>query len=147
MEILIKKGFYTETTYYDNQAMCDQQISVVAFSYGMKVSNWGGERVFHQHIQPFRGLLKIFFWLADQLLRLLNRFSLVSATSSIFVTNSSPVQAYTTTFKPAIGRLPCRTKSKFYLANSEKKGAVSAALLEENYAERPCKQNAAQCAV
>jgi hypothetical protein len=44
MELLLKKGFYTETTYWDNQAMCDQQIPVVAFSYGMKV-NFNGNLV------------------------------------------------------------------------------------------------------
>jgi hypothetical protein len=37
MEILLKKGFYTETTYWDNQAMCEQQAPVIAFAYGMKV--------------------------------------------------------------------------------------------------------------
>lgn len=57
------------------------------------------------------------------------------------------VLAYTTTFQPSLGRLPCRTKSKFYLANIDRKGIASGSLLDENYAERPCKQNAAQCAV
>ena len=50
MELLLKQGFFTETTYWDNQvtslkclvivyfqAMCDQQTQVIAFSYGMKV--------------------------------------------------------------------------------------------------------------
>ncbi|KAI6171441.1 Voltage-dependent calcium channel unc-36 [Aphelenchoides bicaudatus] len=129
MEVLLKKGFYTETTYWDNQAMCDQQINVVAFSYSMK---------------PFRDLLRLAF-LARR--PSFPRFSLLSATSSIFVTNSPPAQAFTTTFQPAIGRLPCRTKSKFYTANMDKKGTATASLLDENHSERPCKQNAAQCMV
>lgn len=45
-------------------------------------------------------------------------------------------------------RFPCKLKSKFYIANNDiKKGDSTSALLEENYAERPCPHNAAQCAV
>jgi hypothetical protein len=91
---------------------------------------------------------------------LLSRFSLLSISSTIFVANSPPSQgkllsnlliksllflAFTTTFQPQIGRLPCRTKSKFYIANMTKTGTATAALMDENHAERPCKQNAAQC--
>jgi hypothetical protein len=52
MEMLLKKGYYTETTYWDNQAMCDQQINVVAFSYGMKVSAIGliGNAYLHSYL-------------------------------------------------------------------------------------------------
>ncbi|KAI6215990.1 Cache domain-containing protein [Aphelenchoides besseyi] len=131
MEVLLKKGFYTETTYWDNQAMCEQQAPVLAFSYGLK---------------PFREFIGLISWLITQFLRFISEFSLIS--SSAFLASSTPkTEAFTTTFHPTVGRLPCRTKSKFYLANTERKGTASAALLEENYAERPCKQNAAQCAV
>ncbi|KAI6224406.1 Cache domain-containing protein [Aphelenchoides fujianensis] len=132
MEVLLKKGFYTETTYWDNQAMCKQQTPVLAFSYGMK---------------PFRELIGAILWMVGQVVQMLSRFSLITSSSALFATHVESTHAYTTTFHPTIGRLPCRTKSKFYLANTERKGTASAALLEENYAERPCKQNAAQCAV
>ena len=59
-----------------------------------------------------------------------------------------PASAYTTTFKaPTGGRLPCQKESSFYVADTDHSKMMSISLLEGDSAERPCKQNAAQCAM
>ncbi|CAD5218469.1 unnamed protein product [Bursaphelenchus okinawaensis] len=135
MEVLIKKGFYSESTYWDNQAMCDVVEPTAASSFKINTI--------------YRQLITILKYFYRQALKLMSSISMspTTALSTFFAVQPRPAEAFTTTFKPTVGRLPCRTKSKFYLANTERKGTATAALLEENYAERPCKQNAAQCAV
>uniref|UniRef100_A0A1I7RU69 VGCC_alpha2 domain-containing protein n=1 Tax=Bursaphelenchus xylophilus TaxID=6326 RepID=A0A1I7RU69_BURXY len=135
MEVLIKKGFYSETTYWDNQAMCDKIEATAASSIKLTT-------IYRQ----FLTILKYFYRQALKLVSAISQ-SPSTALSTFFALQPRKAEAFTTTFKPNIDRLPCRTKSKFYLANTERKGTATAALLEENYAERPCKQNAAQCAV
>lgn len=62
--------------------------------------------------------------------------------------NITPTTAYTTTFKvPTGGRLPCQKESNYYIADTDHSKMVSTSLLEGDSAERPCKQNAAQCAM
>uniref|UniRef100_A0A915DEZ1 Voltage-dependent calcium channel alpha-2/delta subunit conserved region domain-containing protein n=1 Tax=Ditylenchus dipsaci TaxID=166011 RepID=A0A915DEZ1_9BILA len=119
MELLVKKGFYTETTFTDNQAMCDPEPIVLPVTGSATIAK-----------------------------------RLYSGFSPHFPANMgpSPANAFTTSFKPTVeGRYSCKAKSKFYIANptDHRKGSngQSAALLEENYSERPCEQNAAQCAV
>ena len=69
--------------------------------------------------------------------------------SSFFVSLTMPTTtAYTTTFKtPAGGRTSCQKQSPFYLADTKHSKMASASLLEADSAERPCRQNAAQCAM
>jgi hypothetical protein len=130
MEVLVKKGFYTTTVYLDNQAMCEPDNNSQTATASV--------------MRPISSVFRAFSWVISQFLLLLSEFSLMP---NFFRSNDHLSQAFTTTFKPSDGRYPCRAQSKFYLANTDRKGAESAALLKENYSERPCKQNAAQCAV
>lgn len=58
------------------------------------------------------------------------------------------VDGYTTTFKvPSGGRLPCQKESIYYIADNDHAKMMSSSILEGGSAERPCKQNAAQCAM
>ncbi|KAI1715569.1 cache domain-containing protein [Ditylenchus destructor] len=135
METLIKKGFYTETTFVDNQAMCESEpiLTTVAASA----------------TRPLLSVAKMLLRVLGLCFDLLQRLYVIPSSFS----QDSIVNAFTATFRTtAEGRYSCRMKSKFYLANpgdpnQKHRSHHSAALLEENYSERPCKHNAAQCAV
>jgi hypothetical protein len=131
MHTLVEKGFYKRVNFADNQAMCDAQIRTITASSTISV--------------PFNHLRKLIFYAVTQFLRAIGQYA--TFFSAFFVSTPSTA-AYTTTFKtPAGGRYPCQKQSPFYIADTKHSKMASPSLLEGDSAERPCKQNAAQCAI
>lgn len=85
-------------------------------------------------------MIQRIFWIIQQY-----AFFLIGSFASTKIPSTT---AYTTTFKvPTGGRLPCQKESNYYIADTDHSKMVSTSLLEGDSAERPCKQNAAQCAM
>jgi uncharacterized protein YegL len=133
MHTLVEKGYYKRVNFADNQAMCDAQIKTVAASSTISV--------------PFSHLKNLILWVSTNILRVIGQYAAFLSTS-FFSSLIPPTAGYTTTFKtPAGGRYPCQKHSPFYIADTKHSKMASASLLEADSAERPCKQNAAQCAI
>uniref|UniRef100_A0A914DTY6 VWFA domain-containing protein n=1 Tax=Acrobeloides nanus TaxID=290746 RepID=A0A914DTY6_9BILA len=125
MELLIKKGFYHETTFVDYQAMCDVEKTVVAAASNI--------------MKPLKQLSQFVFWLFFQLFTFASEFSLLPRSNSI-------AEGYTPTFQSSDVRYPCQKQTKFYIANPDKSKLGSSALLEDHM-ERLCTKNPLMCAV
>ncbi|TMS37676.1 hypothetical protein L596_004560 [Steinernema carpocapsae] len=118
MELLLKKNFYTVTTYVDYQAMCkNEQVAQTTASASRLTFS----------------ILKFIGWFVHQLFRLITQ-----TLPSLFWLDhfSVPAKAYTVSFQSNTDEYPCDKMSKFYIANT--KARTEAFLIDENHYERPC---------
>ncbi|KAL3096952.1 hypothetical protein niasHS_002668 [Heterodera schachtii] len=145
MELLLRKGLYKRLHFTDAQSVCD---SSSANSDSFSSQTWAPTTV-ASSAQQIAVLLQFSL---SSVLRFLLQFG-AAVLSSLFllpfeIVHGLQLNTFASLLKVNDGRFPCRQHSPFYLAQPQVNvGGADGALLDSDSYERPCRQNAAQCAV
>nr|CAD2192879.1 unnamed protein product [Meloidogyne enterolobii] len=160
MELLIRRGFYKRDYFTDAQAICDppnddfqsQQYSINnptitpstttnTISITSAASTSHSFKIFPTFLSFLTSLIQFIKQFVSIIAILLIPNELLSAS---FI----PINTFSSLLKITDGRFQCRMHSSFYLGQTNvSSDGVNGALLESDSYERPCSQNAAQCAV
>uniref|UniRef100_A0A1I7XYD9 VWFA domain-containing protein n=1 Tax=Steinernema glaseri TaxID=37863 RepID=A0A1I7XYD9_9BILA len=127
MSLLLKKNFYTVTTYVDYQAMCKDEVVVPVTASASRVAS---------------SLLRTLLWFLQHFVKLVTR-----VLPSLFWLEqlAVPGKAYTVSFQSNADEYPCDKTSQFYIANPTSRD--NSPLIDEDLSDRPCKQSSAKCSV
>nr|UJT32167.1 voltage-dependent calcium channel unc-36 [Heterodera elachista] len=141
MELLLRKGLYKRIFFTDAQSVCDPS---TADSDAHQ--SWPPTSV-ASSAQRIAVLLQASL---TSILRLLFQFGAIL--SALFLptelVHGLQLNTFASVLKVNDGRFSCRQHSLFYLAQPNASvGGADGALLDSDSFERPCRQNAAQCAV
>ena len=136
MELLVRRGFYKRILFSDAQAICDPPAPAEPVG---PTATAAASRVQSALLSVGAVLVHLISLIASLLSTLLIPAELAAGIQ---------LNTFASLLKINDGRFPCRTHSSYYLGQTGVKAdGPDGALLESDSYERPCRQNAAQCAL
>uniref|UniRef100_A0A914I0S9 VWFA domain-containing protein n=1 Tax=Globodera rostochiensis TaxID=31243 RepID=A0A914I0S9_GLORO len=143
MELLLRKGLYKRLYFTDAQAVCDSQSAPTDWSSSQTWAPTAVAASAHRLAAFLQSSLSSTFCLLLQFGAFLSALLLPTE-----LAHGLQLNTFASLLKVNDGRFPCRQHAAFYLAQPQvSAGGTDGALLESDSYERPCRQNAAQCAV
>uniref|UniRef100_A0A914L846 Voltage-dependent calcium channel alpha-2/delta subunit conserved region domain-containing protein n=1 Tax=Meloidogyne incognita TaxID=6306 RepID=A0A914L846_MELIC len=160
MELLIRRGFYKRDYFTDAQAICDppnddfqsQQYSInnpiiTPSTTTNTISITSAASTSHS-FKIFPTFLSFLTSLIQFIKQFVSIIAILLIPNELLLASFIPINTFSSLLKITDGRFQCRMHSSFYLGQTNVSAdGVNGALLESDSYERPCSQNAAQCAV
>uniref|UniRef100_A0A1I8BDN2 VWFA domain-containing protein n=1 Tax=Meloidogyne hapla TaxID=6305 RepID=A0A1I8BDN2_MELHA len=153
MELLIRRGFYKRDHFTDAQAICDppnddQQPQSINPTVSPTTTTTIITSAAASNSFKILPTLISFF---TSLIQFIHHFVSIIAILLIpdeLAASFIPINTFSSLLKVTDGRFQCRMHSSYYLGQTNVSAdGANGALLESDSYERPCSQNAAQCAV